>query len=221
MALDPRKRQQKIERRKAKERSRGEAERKQAQQAAGRLLESIATAPVLHSCHSASLWEVGIGHVILSRQLPHGKIAFADFLLDIHCLGVKDAIFDIVTATHYEWNFYDKIRSEITLVPLEPAAVRKLVEGGVAYAANLGFSPHPDYAKAKQVLEGIDVTACNREFEYGKNGKPFFIAGRHDGHEKSRRIVQMLHARCGAGGFDYIAPVEEASLAKLGIGPSF
>ena len=37
-----------------------------------------------------------------------------------------------------------------------------------AYAAGLGLQPHPDYHKAKLLFGDIDPSACQDEFEFGK-----------------------------------------------------
>ena len=55
MALDPRKRQKKAERRKAKQKSRAVANRTRTQQMEARLRESIQVAPILHSFISDNL----------------------------------------------------------------------------------------------------------------------------------------------------------------------
>ena len=40
---------------------------------------------------------------------------------------------------------------------------------------------------AKLILGGIDSGACTEEYEYGKDGKPLFLAGPHDSPAKLRR----------------------------------
>ena len=61
--------------------------------------------------------------------------------------------------------------------------------------------PHRDYPKAKRIFGDVDPNACGDEFVYGKDGKPFFIAGPHDGPSRCRQIIDTLTARCGAEAF--------------------
>ena len=46
----------------------------------------------------ANLWKAGIGHVLLSRQLGSGEVAFAVFLVDMYCFGVKDVMINVLPA---------------------------------------------------------------------------------------------------------------------------
>jgi len=195
MAVDPRKRQKQLARKKAKHQSNKANKQTQALRAAGRALEAAGTAPILHSFMSDTIWDQGLGYVILSRTLPSGQVAYANFMLDVFCLGVKDAMFDIVTPEHYRAVVLEGISQRFNLQRIEPAAARKLVEGGVEYAASFGLEPHPDYAKAKRIFGDIDPTQCEEEFEYGKDGQPFYIQGPYDSPEKVRRIMQAISSR--------------------------
>lgn len=195
MAVDPRKRQKQLARKKAKHQSNKANKQTQALRAAGRALEAAGTAPILHAFVSDNLWDQGLGYVILSRTLPGGQVAHANFMLDIFCLGVKDAYFDIGTPEHYRATVLEGIGQRFNLVKIEPAAARKLVEGGVDYAASFGLSPHPDYAKAKRIFGDIDPSECEEEFEYGKDGHPLFIQGPYDSPEKVRRIMLAIGRR--------------------------
>lgn len=39
---------------------------------------------------SDSLWEEGIGHVVITRKHNGGKTSMAEFLIDTYCRGVRD-----------------------------------------------------------------------------------------------------------------------------------
>jgi len=207
MAIDQRKRQKKLERRKAKQRA---ERRERARREAGGLparIQQAAGAPILHCCITACLWQTGIGQVFLSRLCPNGKVAFGAFLVDIYCLGVKNAMAEIVVREQYDSMLYQKLQQEYGLVPLKPECARKLVEGAVAYARDLGFSPHPDYRAAQWIFGDIDAGACPEQFSYGKDGKPFFVAGPYDDHARCEWILQMLRHRLGPDGFHYMIPL--------------
>src|SRR6202011_808535 len=102
-----------------------------------------------------------------------------------------------------------KTRSTYTTKEMPPAAVRKLVEGAVEYARALGLPPHPDYHKAKLIFGTIDPGESKEEFEFGKDGKPFFMAGPNDTPERCRRILKTLEQSCGLDGFHYMIPFPE------------
>lgn len=206
MAIDPQKRQKKLEKRKAKQ----QAERRQsARRNEGGLpakLKQAAAAPILHCCTTDTLWEQGIGQVLVSRQLPGGQVAFGTFLVDRYCMGVKNAFAAVVPQSRYQEKMYDRLASGNTPVPLEPASARKLVEGAVQYALDLGISPYPDYRVAKLIFGDIEANASAEDFEFGKDGKPFFFAGPDDGPARCRQILRTLEDHCGPDGFHFIVP---------------
>jgi len=214
MALDPRKRQKKLERRQAKQRVKKRLQKQQGSPDLVHRMQRASASPILHCCTTADLWDQGIGQVLISRELPGGRVAFASFLLDRYCLGVKDVMFDIAPRERYEWQLYTKLRDRYHLTKLKSPCARKLVEGGVQYARDLGIAPHPDYPKARWIFGDIDPGECHEAFEYGKDGKPLFVAGPYDRPERCRQIVNTLSQRCGSDGFHYLIPIE-ASGARV------
>jgi len=117
-------------------------------------IAGAANAPIYESLAPAKLFELGLGNLVFSRSLPDGRIALGVFLLDIFCLGVKNAFLAIVARDEYA----RRLRSWSTvesLQPMPPACFRKLVEGGVAYAHELGFDPHADYDEARQIFGDV------------------------------------------------------------------
>ena len=207
MAKDPRKRQKQQERRAAKRQAK---HRQLARVKSAGLPERLSTAvqyPVLHSWVTNDLWTGGLGWVCLSRQLPNGQVAYAVFLVDRYCLGVKNAMAGIVGRFTYDNQIVRKMRREASAKELTPAAARKLVEGAVAYAHALGLPPHPDYQTARLLFGDIDPAESTDEFEFGKDGKPFFVAGPNDTPDRCRRILRALEQSHGPGGFDFLMPM--------------
>ncbi|MGO9274704.1 MAG: hypothetical protein ACLQOO_31490 [Terriglobia bacterium] len=160
-------------------------------------------APIHECLVPANLFEQGIGNLVFSRSLPDGRIALSVFLLDVFCLGVKDAFFAIVTKTEYAKRRSNWLPRE-SLRPMDPACFRKLVEGGVAYAQALGLSPHEDYAVARQIFGDVPGTACPTNFEYGHEGKPFYISGPHETATQVQSILDQLQGRLGPDKFHFL-----------------
>lgn len=202
MSLNNRKRQKKVERRNAKQRKRQLARRGSDNLTVR--FQRIAAAPLLHCRVAKNLFRDGIGMAVFARKLADGSVAFATFLLDVYCLGVKDANYDIVPRAIYEERFEDGIFVDHPVVDYSPESFRKLVEDAVAYAQDLGLPPHRDYAKARLIFGDVDASASRDTFTFGCEGKPFYVSGPFDSAEKSRRIVETLVARCGEGNCDYV-----------------
>lgn len=204
MTRDSRKHQKQKERRNAKRKiKRRDLVRRESAGIAERL-RRFSAAPILHCCVHVELWEAGIGNVLLSRELVNGDVAFASFLVDIYCLGVKDAFADVLSRKEYDERIYE--RTTAVSHDWKPACARKLVESAVAYAQDLGLSPHPDYRKSAPIFGSIDASECADEFQFGQNGKPYFFAGPHDSPERCAQVVNILRNRLGDDGFHFTYP---------------
>jgi hypothetical protein len=206
MASNDRKRQQKLERKAAK---RKDKKHQMTVRASGGLPSQLATAhkyPILHSLMNQPNGENGLSSALISRLLPNGQVMVASFLVDRWCLGVKDSVGSVVHRLVYDQKFEDNLRRRMHARDVPPEEVAKFVKGAVAYSHSLGIAPHEDYATASLLLSGIDDTASQTVFEFGKDGKPFYFAGPYDIPQRVRRILSILTNSCGAGGYHYTIP---------------
>jgi hypothetical protein len=153
---------------------------------------------------SANLLDSGMGYVLVSRFKSDGQVESGVFLLDMFCLGVKNAFFTQLSQSEYESRLLQGAFAKDGSQPLTPACARKLVQDAVAYAHNLGFAPHPDYKKACRVFGGISTAECNEVFTFGKDSRPCFVQGPDDSELFARKAMTLLTIRCGEGNFDYI-----------------
>lgn len=207
MATDHKKRQKKLERRAAKRKERRRELIRQKNRGLSELLALASGAPVLHSRISDTLWDQGLGHVLLSRLLPNNRVAVVLFLVDRYCLGVKDCFGRLMVRAEYD-AFCRDLDEKFQMEDYTPADVRKLVEGAVDYARNLGLEPHPDYHRVKTIFGDIDVRDSREEFVFGSEGKPLFMNGPHDGPDRCRQILSILQHSCGPDGFHVIMRVD-------------
>ncbi|OHE89319.1 MAG: hypothetical protein A3G75_00660 [Verrucomicrobia bacterium RIFCSPLOWO2_12_FULL_64_8] len=159
----------------------------------------------------------GVTYVTITRTDDAGWLQAGVFLVDLHCLGVKDAF--ATEMPEIDWRHeLDRLIPPADRLAIHPACARKLVEGAVAYAEALGFAPHGDYKKARRAFGGVSARDCPETFTYGRDGKPLFVAGPNDDDERIDRVMRILTARLGPDGFHYILPVkpeaEEMSAAE-------
>ena len=111
---------------------------------------------------------------------------------------------NVAPRPHYQRNLYDSLADRCTLEKLKPESLRKLVEGAVQYAHDLGLPPHHDYRAARQIFGNISAESCAEEFEYGKDGKPCFIPGPFDDMNKCIYIGNVLREHCGEDNFEIV-----------------
>jgi len=149
-------------------------------------------------------WEThGLAHLVVARIRADHTAELAVFLVDMLCLGVKDAFFDSgIPESELEDALARNLPPENER--LHPACAKKLVEGAVDYAQSLGFAPARDFRKARKILSGIDAAVCPRDFTFGRDGRPCFVRGPHDDDARVQRVLAILEARCGEDGYDFI-----------------
>ena len=157
-------------------------------------------------CQS-NLFVSGFGGVVIARYKSGGRVEAGVFLLDMFCMGVKNAFF----VRCHESEVGEVVERACAGGSSDPATEhsgawgRKLIEDGVTYARRLGFAPHPDYKQAARVMGGINPKECSETFVFGSAGKPMFIAGPNDSEAKCKRIVNILTKKLGPPpAFDYL-----------------
>ena len=210
MAISERQRQKKLQQKKKKRMLLGKAARASSPSAHKAL--SFSEFPVHECLIPEGLFETGLGTVIWTRRTPHGSLAISAFVADVFCLGIKNALFKISSEQDYE----DIVKPRLTKTHedqafhnIHPSCARKLIEGVVSYAEQLGFPPHRDYQNAKGIFGNIDSHACPTTFTYGSGGKPCYIRGPNESISQAKRIVDQLHRKCGEGNFEYLVAVDE------------
>jgi len=201
MTVDPKKRQKTLAKKKAKRKvavaAKGFAHFKQT---ASGIIRAI-QAPI-HECYlGKTIFENGMGTVVISRKVSNNEIGLGVFLIDAYCLGVKNCFFTLLNNRDYSMQI-DTINKNEGLETIHPSCARKLIEQGVEYAKDLGFKPNKDYSLAKKIFGDIDPEVCPRKFEFGKDGKPFYISGPQESSGQIKKIIKQLMTKCGEGNFD-------------------
>ncbi|HEU4345731.1 MAG TPA: hypothetical protein VFU31_29635 [Candidatus Binatia bacterium] len=129
------------------------------------------------------------------------------FLVDIYCLGVKDAFCN---------EGLSRRQIEDELLPGyyqdEPPArvginyAKEIIYGAVDYAQSLGFAPHLDFELSRHVL-GTEEFSGIRSLKFGgPEGKPLYVAGPND---DVATVLRKLRQRLGEDGFNFITPEDD------------
>jgi len=166
------------------------------------LIRQTAKYPVYECYMRRGLLEEGFGTVLISRKMG-AMVASGVFLIDSFCLGVKSCFPRIQPEVAY-WAMLESMQDREDLIGTDAACARKLVEGAVAFARDLGFEPDEDYGAARLIFGDIDPAACPQTYTFGKDGKPLFISGPYDTAERIKKIMNTLARRCGPDGYHFI-----------------
>ena len=159
----------------------------------------------IHECLIPDdLFTAGIGELVVARRTPSGDIAMSAFVLDVFCLGVKDAMFGVMPEYDYEQKIKQRMTGsgDQTFEKLHQASAKKLLDGLINFAKELGFTPHPDYKNAYDLFGDIDAGASPVKYIYGRDGRPFYINGPYESQADIMRIIKTLTKSCGPEGFD-------------------
>jgi hypothetical protein len=175
----------------------------------------------LHECLVAEQWRDpgAIVQILVSRRSPQGQVAAGVFLVDLGCLGVKNAFGRFFsTQGEYAAELRNDLLSSQEMIHADLNLAAKIIREGVAYARELGFSPNRDIRDAQLVLGDADPDACDEDIPLGRDGKPFFISGPYDNVD---RILDKLTRKLGPNGFHYMIGIggpDEVILDEDGIG---
>ena len=166
--------------------------------------------PVVRALAGATLWDEGIGYLVIARQEPEGGLVFASFVVDVYCLGVKDAFWRAGTRKDFE-DLIRQMEPAQRMRSIAPPCLVKIVNGAVEYARSFGFPPHPDYHHASKLLSGIDPSTCPNQFAFGREGKPLYISGPNESPAQAEAIARRVRA---AGG-DFIVRIAGPDVAEF------
>jgi hypothetical protein len=127
-----------------------------------RQIIEAARSPIKTCVVADRLFADGIGWVALGRTLPSGLVGGSFFLVDVWCLGVKDAFFAINTPR----KFADRIAAsneDQPLVDIDPSVARKLLHDAVAYAGSFGLAPSEGFAESEAIFGDIPLVLLRHE----------------------------------------------------------
>jgi hypothetical protein len=161
----------------------------------------------IESCEvTEEIFNVGIGWVVLARTLPSGRIGAGFFLVDVWCLGVKDAFFRVMTRETFE-EYMEVSSLAQPFVDIDPPRARKLLHDAAAYADFLGFARSEGFVEAEKIFG--EIAMAMETFSFGKEGKPFFVSGPNDSPARVRRILDTLAKHAGPDAFDTMIAVDD------------
>ncbi|MFL5660431.1 MAG: hypothetical protein ACJ8BW_03685 [Ktedonobacteraceae bacterium] len=210
MPRDPRKHQKALMKKQSKHKA---ALQSKAHQQASSSLSSQAiirrarTFPILE-CWISANWQkddLGLVEILLARQQPDSDICFGVYLVDKYCLGLKNTFANAgFSRTRYQNEIFNKVFRETEPQACPVDLAHQMIYASIEYAAQFGFQPDKDFALTQYLLAPRGELEETYQLTFGKNGKPFFIAGPHD---NVARILKQLEKTAGPGNYDYVAPL--------------
>lgn len=139
----------------------------------------------------------GVALVLVARAGRHDRVSACGYLVDTFCLGVKNTIGPEQMRRRdlpsFVRTYFMALPSPALRAPIDLA--QHLVHGAVAFAAGLGFDPHPDFAAARGHLGDLRGPCA---ITFGREGRPLYVAGPFD---DPIAVLEKLSAAVGDDGF--------------------
>ena len=197
------------------------AERKAQERARKERIETFHTGEVnisqaaswkLDKCWINTDWQdhKSLNQLVVTRRNGAGHIAAALFMIDLGCLGIKNAD---TRGFADEFQFQNELlehveeTQDLQFCSIDFAA--KMVYNAMAYARGLGFEPHKDARKAIRFLADAQPENCPDLIPLGgEDGKPLYINGPYDDETK---ILRTLNRTVGEGNYNFTMMTDDLS----------
>jgi len=161
-----------------------------------------AQAPIQHCLLTESVFDVGMGTLVLARGATPHHVALSSFLIDTFCLGIKDVMFESVDSEVFEM-YMDATDAGSPIVSVDPSYARKLLRDLAAWSQSIGFAPHRDFAAVERMFGDVSADASDAVFRFGRDGKPVYIPGPNDTAPIIQRRIEQLQKHLGDDGFGF------------------
>ena len=157
-------------------------------------------APIQYCLLTESLFEIGIGTLVLARGATRHHLAMSSFLIDVFCLGIKDVMFRRLEGEVFE-EYMDRANAGAPLVSVDPSYARKLLRDVAAWSQSIGFAPHRDFTAVERIFGDVSADASEASFRFGRDGTPVYVPGPMDTAPLVRQRVEQLRKHLGDDGF--------------------
>ena len=168
------------------------------------LIKNAKDYPLFECLINTDWQDKGMAHIFLSRKQPNNKLILGVYLVDIFCLGLKNTFCNANLSMEEYQKLKLSLLEETAISSYSPGKACRVINGAIEYAKRIGFKPQKDFDLSKYVLEGLQNNDYDLTLEFGKDGKPLYIAGPDDDFEA---IIETLRKNVGEDNFHFIAPL--------------
>lgn len=117
----------------------------------------------------------GEGNIFVTRVHKNGKVSMGVFLVDIFCLGVKDAFYKL-RMDEFEFERMEEKFDAMGIIECSYEEAHNWIYGAIAFAEEGGITPHPGFVLTQYFLEEDTDDVPLIEYDFGENGKHLLIA---------------------------------------------
>lgn len=159
--------------------------------------QKVRTLPI-HQCFLNDDWNIGgMAYITITRKHSNGNFSIGSFLVDLKCLGVKDADWKFnLHPIDYE-KYINKLTEFMSFSLVDYALVHNIIYESLTFAEDIGLKPAKDFQIAKFILEEDDDHIEEIEIECGQNGMPCYMPSPEDSAAEVQRILSTLDSTIG------------------------
>lgn len=146
----------------------------------------------------------GVACVLVARRIRRGRVSVCGYLVDVFCLGVKNAVGPLEMSERRLFAFTREFFAAFPEPPLAASLemAQHLVWGAVEHARGLGFEPHTDFGATADHLGRWNGPSA---ITFGRDGKPFYVQGPYD---DANHILTTLSRTVGASNFHFLVATD-------------
>jgi len=145
--------------------------------------------------------------ILVTRIHINGNVTNGAFIVDLYCLGVKEAFWKFNEHLKDFHEFLDKQQREndygIRIREADYPLVHNIIYGAIAFAEESGFHPHKSFDLPRHILEEDTDKIELIDIEFGFKGKPLYISRPDNPGEKSR-VLPILEKKLGNGNYYFV-----------------
>jgi len=174
------------------------------------VLERASEKPFVGCWRHVDWQQTGITPIVIAREQSETSLVVAHYLVDLYCLGVKDAFVQVNVPRKGVLSAVRRSLAPGEEEPCDIAFAHRLIYGAIEFARKYGLEPHADFYRlgADKVLDPPGTHPETYDLTFGKDGKPFYIPGPHDSPSFVRRVLNTLE-RNAPGEYDYVMILDE------------
>ena len=145
--------------------------------------------------------QYGTASLLVARTQPTDEIAFARYLVDTFCLGLKHTFYGVnIDPVRFNSEILPRLYQGEPPTSLNVEVAHEIVYGAIEYAEGIGFRAHRNFRRTQQLLDPPDAHPRGGSIEFGYRGRPAYLPSSDD---NQRAILNRLVQTVGNGNFLY------------------
>ncbi len=147
--------------------------------------------------------ETNMANIFVVRSHTTGNHTVGIYLVDLDCLGVKDAFYMFNLPDSDLRQHLNEISKQEPFISISYTLAHNIVYSGLEFANQYGFRPHKHFSVARYILEPDDSNTELIDIECGIDNKPAYVRSPEDSDGFVQKVMRQLEKTAGPGNYYY------------------